>query len=132
VELAKEKYEKEEISRGVTAKKAKDLIESEHFKEAIAEIEALQQTQEIGVTSEALKEQAIENLINRERNRAAKLFLKAKHVHDPSKKKEYLLSAKEILNGLISEYPSSPLHEKLVSNLDRVSEALDELQGSVE
>ncbi len=132
VELAKEKYEKEAISREVTAKKARDLIESEHFEEAIAEIDTLQQTQEVGAALEALKEQAKEDYINHERYRAAKLFSKAEKVQDPYKKREYLLSAKEILDSLISEYHSSPLHEKLVSYLEIVTEALDELQGFVE
>jgi outer membrane protein assembly factor BamD (BamD/ComL family) len=108
-------------------KKARELIESEKFEEAISELESLEVNQDNSREVRELKEQAIEGLINRERNRAAKIFLAAKNTSDPRKKEEYLKSCYDILNNLLEKYPSSPLREKLKSHIKKVSEELDRL-----
>ncbi len=74
-----------------------------------------------------LREQAVESLINRERNRAAKLFLTARRTHDLEKKEEYLRSSYNILKELIEKYPSSPLISKVKSHLEKVEEELEKL-----
>ena len=131
VGLAEERYEREKESRNsqreASLETVKNMIEEDKFEEAIAKIEELNQTHEINAETEALKERAIEKLINRERNRAAKLFLAAKKTQDTIKKEEYLRLSYEILEALIDKYPSSPLSKKLESHISRVREEMDEL-----
>jgi len=136
VVLEEERYEREKEARNLQRKAAfetvKNMIEEEKFEEAIAKIEELNQAHEINAETEALKERAIEKLINRERNRAAKLFLEAKKTQDTPKKEEYLRSSYEILNALIEKYPSSPLNKKLESHISIVREEMDKLGISSE
>ncbi|MDY6971491.1 MAG: hypothetical protein SV775_04080, partial [Thermodesulfobacteriota bacterium] len=107
---------------------AKRLIEQERFEEAITRLEDIEESQGISTELKAMKEQAIERLINRERNRAAKLFLKAKDAEDPIRKEEYLRSSYIILKVLIDEYPTSPLNIKVKSNIRIVMEELEKLE----
>lgn len=136
VGLEEERYEREKEARNSQRKAAletvKNMIEEDKFEEAIAKIEELNQTHEINAETEALKERAIEKLINRERNRAAKLFLVAKKIQDTPKKEEYLRSSYKILNALIEKYPSSPLNKKLESHISIVREEMDKLGISSE
>lgn len=136
VGLEEERYEREKEARNSQRKAAletvKNMIEEENFEEAIAKIEEINQSHEINAETEALKERAIEKLINRERNRAAKLFLEAKKTQDTPKKEEYLRSSYEILKALIDKYPSSPLNKKLESHISRVREEMDKLGISSE
>ena len=134
--LEEERYKREKEFRNSQRKAAletvKNMIEEEKFEEAIAKIEELNQAHEINAETAALKERAIEKLINRERNRAAKLYLEAKKNQDILKKEEYLRSSYEILKGLIDKYPSSPLNKKLESHIARVREEMDKLGISSE
>ena len=136
VGLAEERYEREKESRNsqreASLETVKNMIEEDKFEEAIAKIEELNQTHEINAETEALKERAIEKLINRERNRAAKLFLAAKKTQDTIKKEEYLRLSYEILEALIDKYPSSPLSKKLESHISIVREEMDKLGISSE
>jgi len=104
------------------------LIESEQYQEAISRIEYLEKEQGRSPETVRLKERAVEKLINRERNRAATLFLKAKKADDPSKREELLVSALDILRGLMDRYPSSPLNIKLRGHIDKVEEELLKLR----
>jgi len=135
LELAEEEFEREKTSEheyGIeTLEMVKKLIEEEKFEEAIARLEDLKESQEISTESKALKEQATERLINSERNRAAKLFLKAKDTKDPVRKEEYLRSSHIILKVLIDEYPISPLNIKIKSHMKIVMEELDKLGKGV-
>ena len=74
-----------------------------------------------------LKEQTIEGLVNRERNRAAKIYLEAKKSWDPANKEKLLRQSYEILKVLIDKYPSSNLNEKLKSHLKTVGDELNKL-----
>ncbi len=131
IELAEEQFEKEKRSRDTyineTIETAKNLIEEESFEEAIAKIDELQDLRGPDTESVALKNQAIEKLINRERNRAAKLFLAAKKTQDHAKKEEYLLSSYKILKATIDKYPSSSLNNKLKSHIKTLTEEMDKL-----
>ena len=121
VEIAEKNYEEEKRTGDTyvneTIETARDLIEQENFEEAIAKIEELQDLRGTDSASMALKNQAIEKLINRERNRAAKLFLAAKKRQDRTKKEEYLLSSYKLLNAIIEKFPSSPLNNKIKSHI---------------
>ena len=115
------------LKRKDTLKTARKLIDQEKFEEAISRIDALTSGQEESRELTKLRDQAIGNLINRERNRAAKIFLAAIKSQDPERKKEYLESSYEILNALFVKYPLSPLHDKLKSHLQRVTDELKKL-----
>ena len=102
-------------------------IEDEDFEEAITRLEELEQSIEFGTESRVLRAQAIEKLVARERNRAAKLFLSAKGTADPENKEKYLTLSRDILKLLIEKYPSSSLNQKLKSNLLTVEKELAKL-----
>lgn len=106
------------------------LIEGEQYQEAISRIEYLEKEQGRSPETVRLKEMAVEKLINRERNRAAALFLKAKRIDDPSKREKLLVSALDILRDLMDKYPSSPLNIKLRGHISKVEEELANLKGT--
>ncbi|MFO7600379.1 MAG: hypothetical protein R6X27_11295 [Candidatus Desulfacyla sp.] len=111
-----------------TQETARQMIEKEDYEAAIGEFTKVEASQELDAESRELKERAVESLINKERNRAAELFLAAKKASDPSKKKELLDSAYAILKTLIDKYPSSPLNQKLKSHISIVQNELDRLK----
>ena len=131
VDLAEEKYRKEEIFKGFqkdqTLNSAMDLIEDEKFEEAITKLEALEHSQATIPEAGKLKGIAIERLINRERNKAAKLFLMAKNTEDPALKEELLVSSYDTLKVLIENYPTSPLTEKINDHIEKIQKELDKL-----
>jgi hypothetical protein len=131
VEIAEEKFEKEKRSKDAyineAIETAKNLIEEESFEAAISKIDELQDLHGPSSETMALKNQAIEKLINSERNRAAKLFLAAKKTQDRAKKEEYLLSSYKILKAIIDKYPSSPLNTKLKSHIKTLTEEMKSL-----
>lgn len=99
---------------------AKALIDVEEFEKAIKTINALEASESASPEATRLKTRATEGLINRERNRAAKLFLLAKNTRDPLKKKDYLLSSHAILKQLVETYPLSSLNKKVKDNMETV------------
>ena len=131
VERAEEKYIEEKIAsismREENLALARKLLENEQLEEAISNLNALEEQEEDSREIRELREQAIERLINRERNKAAKLYLAAKKSRDPAKKEEYLRSSYEILNTLVDKYPSSPLNKKIKDHIEKVEEELEKL-----
>jgi len=111
-----------------TQETARQMIEKEDYEAAIDAFTKVEASQELDAESRELKERAVESLINKERNRAAELFLAGKKAGDPSKKKELLDSAYAILKTLIDKYPSSPLNQKLKSHIAIVQNELDRLK----
>ncbi len=111
-----------------TQEAAREMIDKEDYEAAIDSISKVEASRELDTESRELKEKAVEGLINKERNRAAELFLAARKTNDPSKKRELLNSSYNILNGLIKKYPSSPLNQKLKSHIVVVQRELDKLQ----
>ncbi len=103
------------------------LYEKEDYNGAIAMLEALGNTRELSAEAADLKNRAIEGLINRERNRAAAIFLEAKKTKDPNKKKELFKTSYEILKTLVDDYPQSPLKNKLTSHIDIVQREIEKL-----
>jgi hypothetical protein len=129
--LAEEIYLEEKLSR-ISWRKgilemARKHLEAEKFEEAISNLEALESEQEDVHEIQELKTRAIEGLVNRERNRAAKIYLAAKKSWDPEKKEKLLRTSYEILKKLIEKYPSSGLNSKLKSHLNTVGEELNKL-----
>ncbi len=120
-----EKIKEKKVDLNLIITNAERLIEQENFEQALSILN------ESGVTDNQdinnLKDKAIEGIINRDRNKAAKLFLLAKETNDLQKKKEYLNSAYRILEALIIQYPNSPLINRIKENLNKVSEELKNL-----
>jgi len=116
-----------ESAQKATQEIARRMIEEENYQGAIDTLSEAGASQGLDSESLALKNRAEESLINKERNRAAELFLAARKTNDPSKKKELLRSARTILKGLIDTYPSSPLNPKLKSHIAVVQKELDKL-----
>ena len=79
-----------------------------------------------------LKRVATENLIKRERNKAAKYFLMARKTPDPTKKEELLLSSYDTLKALIDQFPSSPMIEKLNDELQGIESLLSRIDHEEE
>jgi hypothetical protein len=131
VELAEENYLEEKISR-ISMKKdteqARRLLDEDRYEEAISKLETPESDQEENREVQELKQFAVDKLIDSERNKAAKIFLTAKETQDPVKKEKYLMEAHNILNTLILNYPSSPLSEKLKSNIKIVEDELGKLR----
>jgi hypothetical protein len=110
-------------------KLAKKLVEEEKFEEAIGKLEEMQRDGTAGPDARELREAAIEKLINRERNKAARLFLMARSTSDPKKKNELLRTSYNILKVLIDKYPTSPLNSKINDNMNRIREEMDLHKG---
>lgn len=110
----------------------KRLLEEEKYEEVISGVDTLEFEEEKKDEIAKLKEQAVERLINQERNRAAKVFLAAKQASDSSLKEQYFRKCYEILEALIKQYPSSSLSEKIKSNMYSVEEELKKLGKTIE
>jgi hypothetical protein len=135
LEVAEQKYLDDKlslISRNKEAlESARKLIEEEKFEEAISRLDEVELKEGEGQEVAVLKKLSVERLINRERNRAAKLFLAARKAQDPVEKEKLLNSSFEILKRLIEEYPSSYLNIKLKSHIKAVEDELNKLGKEV-
>ncbi|GEM_PF-5058970 len=114
-------YKKEKPDVDLLIKNVKELIEKEEYEKAL---DVISSSEIKDRRLEELKERATEGIINRERNRAARLFLFAKESSDIEEKRKYLLSAYKILNSLIIKYPDYPFIERIKENLKKVEEEL--------
>jgi len=102
-------------------KVALNLIRSEKYEEALQRLDELPPSD---AEVKELKSVAVEKIINRERNRAAKLFLAARNTKDPVKKEELLNSSYNILKAVADKYPSSPLIPKVQDHINQVTKEL--------
>lgn len=107
---------------------AKKLLEQEKFEEAISRLDILESSHPDEEKLMRLKDNAVNGLINRERNRAANSFLKAGKTNDPVLKREALTTSRDILADLILTYPNSSLIRKVKQHLGVVEQALEKLQ----
>ena len=132
IEQREEDFQEQKQARDAYLKQtfdtAKILIEEEKFEEAVNKLDEIKDAQDLSAESAALRERAVENHINRERNRAAEIFLAAKKTKDLAKREELLKSSYEILKDLIDKYPASPLNQKLRSHIVIVKKEIDRLQ----
>lgn len=106
------------------------LIEDEEYEPAIKMLELIKSRGDRNQDIDMLMNSAVEKLINKERNKAAKIFLTVKKTTDIKKKEELLVSAQDILSGLIEKYPSSDLIDKLKSNLNSVKDELKKIKSN--
>jgi hypothetical protein len=107
---------------------AANLIEEERYEEAIAKLESLQQGNVLSPDAKHLQDLAVEKIVNRERNKAAKLFLMARNTQDPAKREQLLVSSYEILKTLVEKYPSTPLFRKINENMKTIENELSKLK----
>jgi hypothetical protein len=107
---------------------AKKLVEQENFAEALAKLDEIQQEGSASAEVASLREAATEKLINKERNRAAKLYLMARGEGDLVKKEELLVSSYNILKTLLDKYPSSPLQKKINENMATIKDEMGRLK----
>jgi hypothetical protein len=111
---------------------AKKLVQEESFEEALAKLKEMQQDGKNSAEINSLKEIATEKLINKERNRAAKLYLMAKNEGDAVKKEELLVSSFNILKTLLDKYPDSPLKKKINENMSTIKDEMGRARKKVE
>lgn len=134
VELAEEKFREQEQSdvfqKRETLELAAGLIEQEKYEEAIMQIESVMWGEVLGLEAKQLENLAVEKIIKRERNEAAKLFLMAKNSRDHSKKEGYLIASRNILKTLLEKYPSTPLYQTINNNLEKIDEELSKVKKS--
>jgi hypothetical protein len=112
--------------------RAREMIEGERYEEAIKIIDELGEGHGTTLEMEELKDLAIEEIIKRERNRAATSLLRARQTTDPIKKKELLLLSYNRLKALTEQYPTSNLVEKLNRDMETVKTELDKLETTPE
>jgi hypothetical protein len=124
LEKAEEQHLREQIGaismKEQTLSRARQLVESEKFDDAIATIDSLGVEESANEAARAILDEAVSGIVNRERNRAAKAFYSAKQTDDPIKRETYLRSSHDILKQLIYKYPSYILINKIKSNLSTV------------
>jgi hypothetical protein len=111
----------QEAQQQDTLKAAFTLIRSEKYEEALLMLDELPSSDP---EVKELKDKAIERIINRERNKAAKLFLASRKAKDPVKKEEMLNSSYNILRAVADKYPSSPLIPKVQDHINQVTKEL--------
>jgi len=110
-----------ETEKQDTLKLAQGLIRSEKYEEALVKLDELRRSDP---EVQELKNMAVEKIIHRERNKAAKLFLTARNTKEPSKKEELLNSSYSILKAVSDKYPTSPLIPKVQDHMNQVTKEL--------
>ncbi|MGE5841980.1 MAG: hypothetical protein ACM335_06865 [Deltaproteobacteria bacterium] len=106
-------------------KQASSLIRSEKYEEAMMKLDELPLSDP---EVKELKDVVVEKIINRERNKAAQLFLTASKTKDPAKKEELLTSSYGILKAVADKYPSSPLIPKVQQHMNQVTRELSKVK----
>jgi hypothetical protein len=129
----KERFLEERIAavsrRSEAMAEARDLIAREKPEEALAKLKALEvKDAQPDPETKALTREAIEELIAKERNRAARLFLQARNTDDPATKEQLLLLAYGTLRTLQERYPESPSIKKVTENMQAVEKELSNLK----
>jgi hypothetical protein len=119
VDLQKELQQ--EAQKQDSVKVALSLIRSEKYEEAVLKLDELPSSDP---EVKELKNMTVEKIINRERNKAAKLFLAARNTKDPAKKEQILNSSYSILKAVADKYPSSPLIPKVQDHINQVTKEL--------
>lgn len=97
------------------------LIRNDKYEEALLKLDELPASDP---EVQELKNAAVEKIINRERNKAAKIFLAARNTKDPVKKEALLNSCYNVLKAVTEKYPSSPLIPKVQEHINQVTKEL--------
>ena len=106
-------------------KVALNLIRSEKYEEALQKLDELPPADP---EVRELRNSTVEKIINRERNKAAKLFLTARNTKNLAKKEELLNSSYNTLKAVADKYPSSPLIPKVYEHMLQVTKELAKLK----
>jgi hypothetical protein len=134
VELAEERSWDQESSdafqRREALELAANLIEQEKYEEAVVPIDSRSWGKELGTEAKQLQDLAVEKIVNRERDQAARLFFMARNTQDPARKESFLIDSRNILKALLEKYPSTPLSKRINDNIKRVEEELSKVKGS--
>lgn len=65
-----------------------------------------------------------------ERRRAAQLFMRATETENPAAQRQLLEESRMVLQTILERYPETLLRSKVVANLDRVEQAIAELENA--
>ena len=106
-------------------KVALNLIRSEKYEEALQKLDELPPADP---EVRELRTSTVEKIINRERDKAARLFLTARNTKNPAKKEELLNSSYNTLKAVADKYPSSPLIPKVYDHMLQVTKELAKLK----
>lgn len=129
-QAAREQERSDAFQRQETLELAADLIEQERYEEAIAQIDTVLWEKEFSSEARQLQDLAVEKIVKRQRNEAAKLFLMARNTPDPARKEEYLTASYNILKTLVEKYPINPLYQTIHDNMKRIQEELSKVRKS--
>lgn len=119
------KEPEQEAQKQDSLKLASSLIRSEKYEEAMMKLDELPPSDP---EVRELKNVVVEKIINRERNKAAQLFLTASKTKDPAKKVELLTSSYNTLKAVADKYPSSPLTPKVQQHMNQVTKELSKVK----
>lgn len=131
VDKAEEQFNRENSNDELIIEDARRLIEKEKYEEALDTLDPIVAGGE-NYEAEKLKKEAIEKLIVRDKNIAAKLKIAANNEGDKQKKRDLLLKARSIFQNLIDKYPASPLIDRVKRNISVVDEELMKLPSADE
>ncbi len=107
---------------------ASALIDGEKYEEALVKLNELKQKESLSPDGQRLETRAVEKIINRERNKAAEIFLRARNTADPEKKEELLKSSYNILKAVADKYPDSSLNKKINDNMRAIENELKKIK----
>jgi hypothetical protein len=113
---------------GEVVKMASALIDGEKYEEALVRLNELKQKESLSPDGQRLETRAVEKIINRERNKAAEIFLRARNTVDPEKKEELLKSSYNILKAVADKYPDSSLNKKINDNMRAIENELKKIK----
>jgi thioredoxin-like negative regulator of GroEL len=110
-----------EASKQDGLKAALALIRSEKYEDALVKLD---EWPAADPEVKELKDTAVEKIINRERNKAARLFLTARNTKEPAKREELLNASYATLKAVADKYPTSPLIPKVQDHMQQVAKEL--------
>ena len=126
VDKAEDQFKNKNDDNKLIIDDAKRLIEEEKYEEALKILEPIA-LEDGNYEAKKSKKEAIEKLILRDKNIAAKLKIAADKENDLSNRRDLLLKARSIFQNLIDKYPASPSIERVKRNISVVDEELMKL-----
>lgn len=103
---------------------ARTLVAAERFREAAALYDRFQGT-ELEDRARDERTRTLDILVREQRRHAGDLFVAAQSESDPARRTALLAQARQILQGLIEEFPESSYADRVRKNLVAVDQALD-------
>jgi hypothetical protein len=132
IDLTEESFGRKNTDGGnlaieVSLDEIRRLIEREKFSIALKRLEKADPPD--GYLSEVseLRDQATTGIIRRDRDEAAREFLKARNSDSKEEKKRFLVSSYKLLKNLISRFPNSHMVPKIRDNLDTVKMEMEKI-----